>query len=131
MGTIKLSFPFLIIFLVFSSCQRNFPNEEIPPPRIEFIPCEGLADNTVKSKNYIDRDVTKQGDTTSISFKFMRDCCLEFIGKWEIKDDILTLSYHDHPENEFPCECKCLYQMKFHFNHIDHYWEQIRIKPGI
>lgn len=123
----------IIIFLfAFFLLGCNQPHEEQSKakglPRIEFIECESsISDFSLERKIYLNKEVSIVGDTTIISYGFVRDCCLEFEGKWKMENNQLNLSYQ--PKGSLPpCECKCMYTMKYHFNNKEYSWERIKIK---
>lgn len=122
----------LVILLLGCSHSNNTPIPEKRQPRIEFIACSGSSsDFSLERKIYFNKEVNTVNDTSTISFDFMRDCCLEFEGKWQLEEKILTLSYEPKSENEEPpCDCKCTYTMKFHINNQDYSWYRIKIKNG-
>lgn len=53
----------------------------------------------------------KSTDTLSIKFKFISDCCLEYIGDVEKVNDTLKLSYKNISYT--PCDCYCYYYYMF------------------
>lgn len=132
----KRTHPFLL-FLVFllSGCVQSSdpPMREKGVPHIEITECTGSEPDVSLERNvYFNKEVKSVNDTTTISFDFVRDCCMEFDGDWQIENEILTLRYYPNKENqEPPCECKCTYTMKYHFNHNDYSWKSIRIKRGL
>ncbi len=124
----------ILLFISLVSCDQRDPKptQEKSRPRIEFIECNGSPEDvSLQGKTYFNKKVDVVNDTTTISFDFVRDCCLEFVGKWQIDDKILTLSYQPKNEDQLPCECKCAYTMKYHFNNKEYSWYRIKIRKGI
>ena len=127
-------FILLVLTLLLVACdhEKNLPLSQKDPPRIEFFECnEPVSHNSFTENIYFNKEVLETGDTTSISFEFVRDCCLEFEGKWKIVDRQLILSYHPIDNGQYPCECRCSYKMSFHFNNNEYAWERIKIKRGL
>lgn len=50
-------------------------------------------------------------DTLRIKFKFISDCCLEYIGDIEKKEDTLRLIYNNISYT--PCDCYCYYYYEY------------------
>lgn len=121
------------LLLTVPSCQSTSSSSQNKKdaPVIEFIECQATpSDYSLGGKVYTNKQVTKLDRMTTVSFDFVRDCCLEFVGKWKLENDVLTLSYHPKSEIQEPCECKCTYSMKFHFNSKEYSWSRVRIRRG-
>ena len=73
----------------------------------------------------------EQGDTLTITFDFLADCCLKFYGHPEITEDTLYLHYYLPPGVSEPCECKCDYRMKYVLHKPNHTWRHIKIVHDI
>ncbi len=54
---------------------------------------------------------TKTDTSHLIQFRFIDDCCHEYIGDIDIKDDTLNLTYKNI--SFFTCECFCEYEYQF------------------
>lgn len=125
----------LLALLSLTSCEEaktpSLSKIQKDLPRVEFIECNGsISETSLERKTYINkREVEKDGVTT-VSFDFVRDCCLEFVGKWELEDEVLTLSYHPKDEVQEPCDCKCMYTMKYHFKSEAYSWYRVKIRSG-
>jgi hypothetical protein len=61
---------------------------------------------------------TVNNDTLEINFKFISDCCLEYIGDVEKIEDTVKLSFKNISYS--PCDCSCIYYYEFHLP-IDKY----------
>ncbi len=134
--TLKRTIQFIVFALFLfelsgcnSSKSSSLPQKDAP--KIEFIECLATQfDFSLERKVYTNKQVIESDSMTTVSFDFVSDCCLEFIGKWQLENDVLTLSYHPKNEIQEPCECKCKYSMKFHFNPKQYSWNRIRIRRG-
>lgn len=123
----------LLIFALIAGCQESRSSsisENLKEePRIEFIECQNSSpDHSLGRKTFVNkREVEKDGVRT-VSFDFVNNCCLEFTGKWKLENEVLTLSYYPSGEVQEPCDCKCLYTMKYHFKSDDYSWYRVKVR---
>ncbi|MCR9173338.1 MAG: hypothetical protein NXI10_12635 [bacterium] len=124
-------FPFipLLTFLIACDQSSHKPSKDRKPPRIEVIECSGPPKEVGLERTlYFNKKVLSRGDTTTVSFDFVQDCCLDIEGKWKLDDDVLILSYQLKDKEQLPCECKCTYTAKFHFMRSSYSWSRVSIR---
>jgi hypothetical protein len=65
-------------------------------------------------------------DSVTISFDFITDCCRNFSGDVDLRQDTLFLKYG--PSNDSTrCDCYCDYRMTHSIYKKDRHWKSIKI----
>lgn len=68
------------------------------------------------------KEVNKQ-DSVIISFDFIADCCMDFMGGAQIRNDTLILEYRPpHDSLVFGCDCSCDYRMIYRIDKKNKRW---------
>ena len=129
----------IFISLCFIGCQST--TEKTESSHFPEISCIALCDKHEpihyeltrkhEGKIYYDKTITKTKDSVIVSFDFIETCCLDFNGHWEIKDEVLILTYSQKDKSNLGCDCKCDYRMKYIFNPNQQFWKRVRIKKGL
>lgn len=70
------------------------------------------------------------GDSVIISFNFISDCCLEFIGEAELTGDTLKIGFGGSGGVTRICDCYCEYRMTYRIDKRDRRWSVIKIVRG-
>lgn len=137
----------LVLSLFFSSCDNKKANDkssgnDIHLSKKEFYehkmkeknfqlkmlgPCEDVPGDTPGETQdvFIDsKNIT--GTNAVVEFRFVDDCCMEFSGDYNIKNDTLTFQYEQI--NDVKCDCYCLYKYRLTINKTKAPFHAIEIK---
>lgn len=67
------------------------------------------------------------GDSVAISFEFYTDCCLDFSGGIDLREDTLDLQYGLASDTLAPCDCYCDYRMIYKIKKGNLNWTTVKI----
>jgi hypothetical protein len=68
-------------------------------------------------------------DSVIVSFDVIADCCMDFAGGVQIKNDTLILEYQPpHDSLAYGCDCSCDYRMIYRINKKDKHWVDLKTK---
>jgi hypothetical protein len=66
-------------------------------------------------------------DSTIISFDVIADCCIDFVGGAQIRNDTLILEYRPpHDSLLYGCDCSCDYRMIYRIDKKDRKWTTLK-----
>jgi hypothetical protein len=113
--------PFLIVLVILTcSCEKK-QNSVKDYNFICYDKCEntvgGVSMDTIKKygikRNLQPFDIkqTESKDTISVNFKFISNCCLNYLGDVLVSGDTVNLTYKDNTFS--PCDCQCIYNYEF------------------
>jgi hypothetical protein len=66
-------------------------------------------------------------DSVTISFDFITDCCRDFSGDVDLRQDTLFLKYGPSSNDTTRCDCYCDYRMTYRLEKGDRNWKSIKI----
>jgi len=68
-------------------------------------------------------------DSVIVMFDVIADCCMDFAGGAQIKNDTLILEYQPpHDSLAIGCDCSCDYRMIYRINKKDKHWVDLKTK---
>jgi hypothetical protein len=68
---------------------------------------------------------TFENDSTYYTFEIITECCHDFMGGIEIKNDTLFLNYLKYNGS---CDCDCDYKLNYSFKENERHWKTVRTR---
>lgn len=121
----------ILTFIALLSCQHKKDIQYSVRSELLCAPEQGKFLDERKFEQYglwHPYDTVRQvnGDSVTISFDFITECCMDFTGSVDLSHDTLKLLYHSSNDS-LGCDCYCDYRMIYKIKNKNLSWSSLKI----